>query len=114
MLHILHGIRYCPLARLRAAKNSNDAPAIIIEPLDAPLAGCVVILEYLSWFRHGRVLPMAYKRGAARLGASPYCGGRLPLSRAVSNLPGRTGGPRRYLTFEAPDGVDPVKPDTRR
>jgi hypothetical protein len=53
-----HGVSQCVASCCVATENLEFAPAIIVEPLDAPLAACDAILEYLGWFRHGRVLPM--------------------------------------------------------
>src|SRR5438552_12868695 len=53
----LHGVPECLPARRWAGENLQFATAVIVEPLDAPLAGCSVIFEDLGWFTHSPSVP---------------------------------------------------------
>src|SRR6266566_4397468 len=53
----LHGVPECLPARRWAGENLQFATAIIVEPLDAPLAGCSAVFEDLGWFTHSPGVP---------------------------------------------------------
>src|SRR6267143_613829 len=57
MTVFLHGVSQRIPPRSRAGENLQFATAIIVEPLDAPLAGCSAVFENLGWVTHSPSVP---------------------------------------------------------
>src|ERR1700692_1948981 len=63
---LLHGVSQCLSPRGRASEYLQLAAAIIVEPLDAPLAGGFAIFKDFGWFGHAGLLPMPGSRRRGR------------------------------------------------
>jgi hypothetical protein len=63
---LLHGVSQRIPPRRRAGENLQFATAVIVEPLDTPLAGCSAIFENLGWFRHAAPPSQDLEQGEPR------------------------------------------------
>ena len=53
-----HSIAQRLLPRVGAGENIQLAPAVVVKPLNTPLAGRFPVLEDLGWLGHASVLAM--------------------------------------------------------
>src|ERR1051325_9971075 len=92
-----HRISQCIPSRRWAGEDFQFAVAIIIEPLDAPFAGCFAILENLRWLAAVKRLRLVLRlvlRFVAHRGVDVMA---LTASLSVSGfLSGIVGCPMRF------------------
>jgi hypothetical protein len=74
---LLHGIPERLPPRIGAGEDLQHRTAVIVEPLDAPLAGGLAIFKDFGWFRQGT--------------SSVYPGRRLFRAKIALGVPGGFG-----------------------
>src|SRR6202030_1171038 len=109
----LHRVSQCLFPRGRAGEYLQLAAAVIVEPLDAPLAGDLAIFKDFGWFGHRGL------RLSAVLTSSPRffrvgggCGSSIPSAKSLAleclgesdRLAGGTNGQSEADLFAGMEG----------